>query len=187
METLYIETPHLVLRGFRPEDASGLFRILKSPAAACFMDEKLNDMDEARKSAIWRSLEPKSTQMVVCLKVSHEMIGYLFGMDEEPDTFSVGWNFNADFHGRGYATEAATAYFDYLFKERGIRRVYAYVSPGNVRSRRLCERLGMRLEGEIKEHISFMRDIRGVEIYEDTCIYALLKKEWECKNICQRV
>lgn len=179
MDVMLIETPRLTLRSFLPEDAEGLFRILNAPAVACFMDEKVENLEEARESAIWRGQQQEGTQLAVCLKGSGEMIGYLFGMDEEPDTFSVGWNFDAMFQGKGYAFEAATAYLDYLFNDRGIRRVYAYVSPDNLRSGKLCARLGMRLEGEMKEHISFMKDAMGVEIYEDTCIYAILKKEWK--------
>ncbi|MDU1473532.1 MAG: GNAT family N-acetyltransferase, partial [Escherichia coli] len=39
-------------------------------------------------------------------------------------------------------------------------------------------RLHMRQEGCFKEFVSFTHD-NGVEKYDDTFIFALLKKEWE--------
>ena len=49
----------------------------------------------------------------------------------------------------------------------------------NLRSQKLCERLGMRREGLFMEFISFVDNTDGTPRYENTCIYALLKKEWK--------
>lgn len=174
----HIETSRLILRGFRADDAGGLWNILSVPRAACFEDEKLSSLTEARESAIWRSQEAAGSQLAVCLKGQTMLIGYLFGQAEPPDTWSVGWNFNAAFGGNGYALEAARAYLGFLFSEMGARRIYAYVDVENSRSIRLCQRLGMRREGVLKEFISFSKDSRGSDIYEDTCIYAILAREW---------
>ena len=67
--------------------------------------------------------------------------------DETMDTFSPCWMLNERFQGKGYAYEAARAYFDYLFNVRDIRRIYAYAEDYNLSSQRLCEKLGMRREG----------------------------------------
>ena len=45
--------------------------------------------------------------IAVCLRSSDKLIGDLFCIHEPPDTYSVGWNFNADFGGAGFASEAA--------------------------------------------------------------------------------
>ena len=97
----------------------------------------------------------------------------------EEDTFSVGWNFNADFDGHGFASEAARALFAYLFTVRHARRLYAYVEDHNAASRRLCERLGMRKEGLFMEFVSFEADDNGDPIFENTMQYAILRKEWK--------
>lgn len=106
------------------------------------------------------------------------LIGYLFGQPEPQRTWSVGWNFATAYGGKGYALEAARAYLDFLFTASGARRLYACAALENSRSLRLCERLGMRREGVLREFISFSRDATGAEIYEDTCIYAILAREW---------
>lgn len=85
---------------------------------------------------------------------------------------------NPAYFGKGYSYEAAHAFFDYLFQEKGARRIYAYTEDDNIPSQRLCERLGMRREGEFLEFVSYINDSEGNPIYENTIQYAILKKEW---------
>lgn len=79
--------------------------------------------------------------------------------DSNSDTYSIGWNFNGRFEGKGYASESANAFIENLFMEQGIRRLYAYVEDDNFRSQKLCEKLGMRREGLFWSsfHLSKMR------------------------------
>lgn len=170
-----IETERLVLRNFRTGDAADLYAYLNEPRANCFLSMKLEDMGAAEAEAEKRSRSDEN--IAVCLKNSGKLIGDLFAMPEE-DTFSVGWNFNADFGGHGFASEAARALFAYLFTVRRARRLYAYVEDHNAASRRLCERLGMRREGLFIEFVSFEADDNGEPIFENTMQYAILRKEW---------
>ncbi|WP_258231628.1 GNAT family N-acetyltransferase, partial [Klebsiella pneumoniae] len=78
---------------------------------------------------------------------------------------------------QGYASESVAALFDYLFKVKGARRLYAWVEDYNYSSQKLCERLLMRREGCFKEFVSFENE-EGKARYDDTYIYALLHKEW---------
>ena len=87
--------------------------------------------------------------------------------------------FTEDDAAKGYAYEAAKAYFDYLFMEKGARRIYAYTEDYNLPSQRLCERLGMRREGLFMEFVSFINNPDGTPLYENTMQYGILKKEWE--------
>ena len=94
------------------------------------------------------------------------------------DTFSPCWMLNKNYHGMGYAYEAAKAFFNYLFNEKGARRIYAYTEDYNIASQKICEKLGMRREGLFKEFVSFVNDENGNPTYENTYQYAILKKEW---------
>ena len=97
---------------------------------------------------------------------------------KQEDTYNVGWHFNKRFEGKGFACEAAAGLLDYLFREAGARRIYGFVEDDNIRSKRLCERLGMRREGCFKEFVTFVNNPDGSPKYEDTCVYAILEKEW---------
>lgn len=170
-----METDRLVLRNFRKDDAADLFAYLHQPSASCFLSLKLEDMSAAEAEAETRSQSDE--YIAVCLRDTGKLIGDMFAMPEE-DTWSVGWNFNADFAGAGFASEAARALFEYLFTAKQARRLYAYVEDHNIASQRLCERLGMRREGLFKEFVSFTTDDAGVPIFENTMQYAILRKEW---------
>lgn len=170
-----IETERLVLRRFTQRDAADLFEYLHLPVASCFLSLALADIKDAEREALERSTHERT--IAVCLRASGKLIGDLFA-EPEDDTFSVGWNFNPGFGGKGYACEAAAALFTHLFTERAARRLYAYVEDTNTSSQRLCEKLGMRQEGLFREFISFRRDGGGVPIYENTMQYALLRSEW---------
>jgi RimJ/RimL family protein N-acetyltransferase len=119
------------------------------------------------------------SHIAVSLNGDECLIGELFCLHEEPDTYFIGWNFNKHYEGKGYASESAKALLQYLFNEKGARRLYAYVEDDNYRSQKLCEKLGMRKEGCFLEFVSFTKYENGIPKYENTFQYALLKKEWE--------
>ncbi|WP_158963702.1 GNAT family N-acetyltransferase [Chachezhania sediminis] len=174
-----IETDRLILRPFREGDAEGLFAYLRAPTASCFFSLRLADLAAAEAEVAKRAQDDGA--LAICLKETGQVIGDLFGgagAHEEDETASVGWHLNPCFGGQGYAFEAARALFDHLFRDRGFRRLYAYVEDHNTPSWRLCEKLGMRREGVFVEFVSFTRDDAGNPIYENTMQYAILRREW---------
>ena len=144
----------------------------------CFEDEKTENFEQARDVVQKQKNVNDGSSVAVCIKEGEIFIGTIFGI-WEGDTFSVCWNFDAEYHGCGYAYEAADAYFDFLFEEMNARRIYAYVEDYNIPSQNLCRKLGMRQEGFFKEFISFVCDSDGMPIYENTMEFAILKKEWK--------
>ncbi len=171
-----IETQRLILRNFAGKDAAFLLEYAANPQATCFLDERLPDFEAAALKVLEKSRD--DAQIAVCLKENDRLIGELFAMKEEPDTYSVGWNFNPRYEGQGYAGESTRALLNHLFTQMDARRLYAYVEDDNRRSQQLCERLGMRQEGLFLEFVSFTSNADGTPKYENTFQYALLKKEW---------
>ncbi|WP_144524541.1 GNAT family N-acetyltransferase [Bacillus pumilus] len=172
-----LETNRLIIRPFCDEDAAGMLEYLSNPRVNCFLTDRISTLEEAFAKVQKR--KDDHSYVAVCFKKSGQIIGELFHLKEEPDTYSIGWNFNKAYEGKGYARESAEAFLSYLFVEKAARRLYAYVEDGNVRSQALCERLGMRREGLFLEFISFSTYEDGTPKYENTYQYALLKKEWE--------
>lgn len=172
-----IVTSRLLLRNFTAADAQGLLRYLSNPRVNCFLSEKISTQEEAIAKAEKKSKD--DSHLAVSLIGDDCLVGELFCVHEEPDTYFIGWNFNAEYEGKGYAAESATALLQYLFTEKAARRLYAYVEDDNYRSQKLCEKLGMRKEGCFLEFISFTKYENGTPKYENTFQYALLKKEWE--------
>ncbi|MFC4302160.1 GNAT family N-acetyltransferase [Cohnella boryungensis] len=175
-----IETHRLILRNFSETDSQGLLEYLANPRVNCFLDDKISTLEEAALKVQKRSED--DSYVAVCLIDSGHLIGELFYLKEEPDTYSIGWHFNAQFEGKGYASESIMAFLKYLFIQLGARRLYAYVEDDNYRSQKLCERLGMRKEGYFIEFVSMTKYEDGSPKYENTFQYALLKKEWLINN-----
>ena len=181
-----IETERLILRPFVVNDAQDLFEYLREPMVNCFACMKLNSLEEAETEAAKREKETEYLFAIV-LKENGKVIGEIDAYPETHapqeenvilDTFSPCWMLNKDYQGKGYAYEAAYAFFEYLFSQKGARRIYAYTEDYNLFSQRLCEKLGMRREGMFIEFVSFVTDAEGNPIYENTIQYAILKKEW---------
>lgn len=70
------------------------------------------------------------------------------GAPDERRTPEVGYGLLPDERGKGYATEAVRAVFDWARREHGIRRFRASVAPDNERSLHLIGKLGFRKVGE---------------------------------------
>ncbi len=178
-----IETDRLILRPFVPDDAEDVYEYLREPPASCFASMRLDTPDAARALVKERGAEQEYCFAIV-LKDSGKVVGEISACPEPgvrgeaPDTFSPCWMLNKEYRGKGYAYEAARAFFGYLFFQKGARRICAYTEAGNTSSQRLCGRLGMRQEGLFKEFISFVRDENGEPVYEDTAEWAILRKEW---------
>jgi len=183
-----LETDRLILRPFQERDAADVLEYLKEPMVNCFACMRLNSLEEA-KTAVQERMKDVAYTFAIALKDTGKVIGEINAHPESSqpdmaenyvkDTFSPCWMLNPAYHGKGYAFEAAKAFFDYLFYQNGVRRIYAYTEDYNLASQHLCEKLGMRREGLFREFVSFVNDAEGNPIYENTYQYAILKKEWE--------
>lgn len=185
---MIIETERLILRPFLETDANDIYEYLHKPSVNCFACMTLKTLDDA-KAEILNRIDEIDYYFAITLKESGKVIGEIDAYPEtgEPhadensprDTFSPCWMLNEAYQGMGYAYEAAYAFFDYLFMQKGARRIYAYTEDYNFSCQRLCEKLGMRREGFFREFVSFVNAPDGAPLYENTMQYAILKREWE--------
>ncbi len=85
----------------------------------------------------------------------------------------IGWVLRREYHGHGYAYEAAAAMLTVGFEQVELHRIFAELDPRNAASVALCTRLGMREEAHLVENLMFKGE------WADTGIYAILDREWE--------
>lgn len=72
--------------------------------------------------------------------------------------------------------EAATAAMNWAFTTHpNLNRMYAWCDPGNIGSRRVLEKLGMKQEGELRHHLKWDNEFR------DQLFFGLLRDEWNEK------
>jgi RimJ/RimL family protein N-acetyltransferase len=84
----------------------------------------------------------------------------------------LGYVFNPDFAGRGYATEAADAVLRCGFEDLGLHRIVARLEERNEASARVARRLGMRQEARLVHNEIFKGE------WSTELVFAMLADEW---------
>lgn len=97
----------------------------------------------------------------------------LFFLSAEHGGGEVGYVFDPQFQGCGYATEAVAALLDLAFSGLGLHRVVARLDARNEASARLAERLGMRREAHFVRNEMFKGE------WSDELVYAVLAEQWQ--------
>jgi RimJ/RimL family protein N-acetyltransferase len=77
----------------------------------------------------------------------------------------IGWTLAPEAQGYGYATEAAQAVLDLAIDELGFHRVEARLDARNRASAAICERLGMRREGVLRDNMYLKGEWTSEAIY----------------------
>jgi RimJ/RimL family protein N-acetyltransferase len=84
--------------------------------------------------------------------------------------FEVGFWCRSSRTGRGYTREAIAELVRYAFESLGANRVDALPDEQNTGSRKVCESVGMRLEGVLRnERVTPQGSLRN------TCVYAAVR------------
>ena len=171
-----METERLLIRRFHPDDWKDLHEYLSQEATVLYEPYNIFAEGQSKQEALKRS--GSDAFWAVCLKSSRKLIGNIYLAEQDFETWELGYVFNADFLGHGYATEAVRALLDYAFENKDVHRIVAMCNPLNERSWRLLERLGMRREGFLLQNIYFKKDEQSVPLWQDTYEYAILRTEW---------
>jgi RimJ/RimL family protein N-acetyltransferase len=146
-----LETSRLILRHFTEDDLGDLHPILSDPITMSFWPAPFSTDDTRR----WitqnrlRYLEQGFGRLAIILKAGQLLIGdcglVMSEIDGKPEN-DLGYIVSHPYWGQGYATEAAEACKQYGFQTLGLRRICANMPISHQASRRVAERLGMRLE-----------------------------------------
>ena len=169
-------TKRLLIRRFTPDDWRDLFAYLSQEAVVKYEPYEVFTEEAGKREAVRRS--GNENFWAVCLKDGGKLIGNIYLAKKEFDTWELGYVFNAKYHGKGYATEAAGALIDEAFRNQNAHRIEAMCNPRNTASWRLLERLRFRREGHLLSHTCFKKDADGNPLWADTLIYGLLASEW---------
>ena len=106
---------------------------------------------------------------------SEESVGVccLGDFDFDSQRCEIGYDIKRRFWNQGYATKTIKAITEYAFKELGLNRVEAFISPENKASIRVLEKCGYSYEGLLRQ-----RDLIKGKL-EDAYVMALLKDEYK--------
>jgi [ribosomal protein S5]-alanine N-acetyltransferase len=179
------ETERLILRNFNSDDLEDMLEITRQYERSEMgkYDQLYPQTAEELKPVI-DYLSSGDYFAAVELKSQGKVIGLIqFQLKKDYVNEVVrgfGFNFNANFHGKGYATEACKEALEYLLGELQIDKCTAGTAAVNTRSRKLLDRLGFKEVGEKTTH--FREDADGVPIKFLYTLYELTREQWKTKN-----
>ena len=99
-----VETERLILRRYVEGDAQDLYEYLSNPEVVKYEPYKPMDPDEVKSNLAWRISTDE--MIAVELKSNHKMIGNVYLGKREFDALEMGYVFNQDYWGKGYAKES---------------------------------------------------------------------------------
>ncbi|MEW6749355.1 MAG: GNAT family N-acetyltransferase [Candidatus Latescibacterota bacterium] len=154
-------TDRLRIRQFTAADGEALLEMIVQYQAseyAAYDHPWPTAPEEIRKVAEWFAAGDQ--YLAVCLRETGRFIGFVcLNPRQTARVYNLGYIFNFDHHGRGYATEACRAMLGRAFAELQAERIVTGTAAANVPSVHLLGRLGFT----------------GIGNGE----YALSREEWE--------
>ena len=166
-----LETERLILRRYVKEDLPDLHAYLSDAEVVKYEPYEVMDMCDVARELDERILSEE--MIAVELKTTHVLIGNVYLGKREYNSLEIGYVFNRQYWGQGYAKESCNALIMKSFSE-GIHRIYAECDPQNANSWKLLESLGFIREGYFKQNVYFWMDENGNPVWKDTFVYALL-------------
>jgi RimJ/RimL family protein N-acetyltransferase len=152
-----LTTSRLVLRKPASDDVGPMAEMNADPEVMRYIgDGSVVPVDRARAAAgVERALREWDERGFGLLSVVVRETGAYAGwvtltvpnfLPQVLPAVEIGWRFPRSQWGQGYGSEAARAVLEFGFEECGLDRVVSIRHVDNVRSKRVMDKLGMRLE-----------------------------------------
>ena len=172
-----LETPRLILRKFKLDDAEALFKIRSDKRVLKYMDThphySIADSDAMIRKITGSFNERSGLNWVIEEKATGKMIGYVcyHRLMRECSRAEIGYTLNPDKWGNGLASEAVKRLLEFGFGEMNLHSIEANVNPGNSASIKLLEKIGFKKEAYFRENYLFDGK------FYDSAIYCLIKSD----------
>jgi RimJ/RimL family protein N-acetyltransferase len=174
-----LESDRLLIRPLTPADLTRHFAIYSNPDVVRYLYEEPFDLEGARQHLNRRcSIDLPVEGSWINLGVEVRGEGVLIGevglamLSAVHAHCEIGYVFDPDYAGKGYATEASAVMVELAFSALSAHRVSGRLDARNDASARVLERLGMRREGHLVEN----EYVKGE--WTDEAVYAVLEDEW---------
>jgi RimJ/RimL family protein N-acetyltransferase len=143
-----LQTPHLDLRPWTPEDANAWFELLQEEEILYYFPNQAPPPREKADRYIAHHLEQWEKHgyghWAVVTRQDGQVVGWN-GLEYLPDLeeTEVAYLLSKRVWGRGYATEAARAAIQFGFEVGGLNSIIGLVHPENIASIRVLEKCGL--------------------------------------------
>jgi [ribosomal protein S5]-alanine N-acetyltransferase len=108
----------------------------------------------------------KEAVFAITLRAKGELFGAIgLTLNLEQERAELGYWIGKPYWNRGYCTEAASAVLHYAFTGLRLNRVHAHHFSNNPASGRVMQKVGMRHEGHLRQHVKKWGEFLDVEAY----------------------
>ncbi len=177
-----IETERLILRPYTLDDAKELQRLIGDRAIADTTSNIPHPYEDGMAEE-WISRRQETFERGVSVEfaITHREQGFLMGgiglmIDGEHERAEVGYWIGKSYWNNGYCTEAAQAVLKYGFEVLVLNRIYTTHMTRNPASGRVLQKIGMKHEGTLRQHVEKWGK------FEDMEAYGILRSEYAASN-----
>lgn len=166
---MQLKTKRLVLKPLGGADAEDMISLLTNEAVGrTFMVPEIRSKEDEEKTfSALLGLSHTEGRYLLGIYLGGKLIGIINDVEISGKSMELGWAIHPDYHGKGYAAEAAEALINELFA-LGFEEIRAGAFEGNASSFRVMEKLGMK-RTDFEETIEY----RGEK---HRCSYYAIKK-----------
>jgi ribosomal-protein-alanine N-acetyltransferase len=174
-----LETKRLFLMEFVKSDSEELFKMRSDDRVLKFLDrdphKSVTESELMIEGMIKTYNSKEGINWIIRNKGTINVIGYIgyWRMRKEDLRAEIGYAMKPEYWGNGYMQEALTKVVEFGFNEFCLHSIEANVSPGNVGSIKLLEKLGFKKEAYFRE--DYLYNGR----FLDTVIYSLLEMDFQ--------
>lgn len=165
-----LETERLILRPMRITDCADMYDYARREDVTVYLRWSPHPSEQYSRDYL-RYIEQRYAMgefydWAVVERESGRMIGTcgFTSFDFPHNSAEIGYVLNPDFHGRGYATEAAARVVRFGFERLRLHRIEARFIQGNEASLRVMEKLGMTFEGYRRDAMQIKRVYRTIGV-----------------------
>jgi ribosomal-protein-alanine N-acetyltransferase len=176
---MFLTTERLVLREYAEDDWPAVLEYQRKPAYLRYYewtDRSAKDVrDFVNMFLDQQQANPRiKYQMASTLKSTGQLIGScgIRMKSAESHEADIGLELDPHYWGQGYGTEAARAIVKFGFADLRLHRIWSRTIAENQSATRVLEKLGLKLEGRLRENEYF----KGR--WWDSSMYAILDREW---------
>lgn len=158
-----METERLILDSVKESDKENYFINISHDKKV--LETFICRYAETMEAFDFSSYPGRRDLFAIRLKETGRLIGILVLCDETEDACEIGYGIGSGFWNRGYATEAVSRLLEYLFREKGMRTVYASFFTGNDASRHVMEKCGMTYDHFSEKELTYLGVPRDLTYY----------------------
>ena len=164
-----LETERLIIDTIRETDKEDYFHNISHDRKVLetFVCSYAESLEEFDFSPYLRTDRVNNAIYAIRLKETDRLIGIVTYFDEAEGSCEIGYGIGSSYWHHGYATEAVQAFIDWLFREKGLKKIYASFFTGNEASMHVMEKCGM-----VYSHIN-LNEMTYLGIARDLTYYVI--------------